>query len=163
MNYEDDDDVIDSENTDDLDAEDEFPAPRRRDNDLDGFGEEEAAAERRAFGAKCKRMQDLLSVHRMLHSFEHAKPWVRLWEDEDDPTIHAAEWIDAGYRDPVLLSDILIAGKVAKPGELLKLMQTFGWTSHEQFLQDVDAGLFDGVIEWLEHPCSRDKLASTDA
>ena len=52
------------------------------------------------FGRKCKLMMDLLAVHKLDHDFDDAKPWVRLFESHEDPTVPAAEWLDAGWTDP---------------------------------------------------------------
>lgn len=87
--YDDDDDDADRQPFDDEEALDRAIAERER------------AEERKAFGAECRRMANLLRVHGLDATFETAKHWVRLFEDSDvaRATFRAAPWLEEGWWD----------------------------------------------------------------
>jgi hypothetical protein len=83
---------------------------------------------RREFGAKCRRMRDLLAVHRLPHEFDDAKPWVRIWENEDDPTVDAAEWLDAGWIDHEVVGSL---ARGFTPGEVETELLRLGYSAEQ--------------------------------
>lgn len=68
--------------------------PRERDAHDDAVAEE-----RREFGRKVRLVARLLEGHRLPHDWAAAKAWTRVFQDEPDPSLPLADWLDAGWTD----------------------------------------------------------------
>ena len=59
------------------------------------------------FARKCRHVGLLLAMRKLPSAREVAAAWVVAFFDEVDPTFCVVEWIDAGWRDPVLVNAVL--------------------------------------------------------
>lgn len=59
------------------------------------------------FERKCQHVADLLAWHGLPNARDVATAWVVAFFDEMDPTFCVLEWIEAGWRDPVLVNAVL--------------------------------------------------------
>jgi hypothetical protein len=59
------------------------------------------------FARKCQHVADLLAWHGLPNARDVAAAWVVAFFDEMDPTFCVLEWIEAGWRDPVLVNAVL--------------------------------------------------------
>lgn len=61
------------------------------------------------FGHTCERMQALLAANDLPATFDAAKEWVRIWEDDLDHAVdEAAAWIDVGWTDAAVVADLVL-------------------------------------------------------
>ena len=59
------------------------------------------------FERKYRHVADLLAWHGLPNARDVAAAWVVVFTDEMDPTFCVLEWIEAGWRDPVLVNAVL--------------------------------------------------------
>lgn len=124
----------------------EHEAAERAEREREGAErEEQRAEEREAFGRTCKRVQDLLVVHKLPHTFQDAKPWVRLFDGDSDVTDTVAAWLDAGWTNADAVDPAALRG--LDPQEATRAVVEMG-ASVEQIMRD-GGWVIDGQREYL--------------
>jgi hypothetical protein len=95
------------------------------------------------FLVKCRHLSGVLACAGLDDSEDLAAAWLVAFYDEEDPTFVVVEWIQAGWRDPLLIGAVLrICGDRSRAEACLGLIGIDVGTDYDQdFLRHISAAV----------------------